>query len=238
MTDRETRRFWLAHLLPPAVIAAVLLVIFESTDWDLVLEDSFFDPVRGRFPWRRRWVTEELLHDGVKWLVVVSALSCIALWIAARASTRLAPHRRRFGYLALCLLLCPLVVGGIKAASKQHCPWDLERYGGFAPYVRLLEPAVPGLERGACWPSGHASGPFALFGLYFLARRQPRRARLILAAVILGVTAVGFGRVMQGAHFVSHLLFSGVFCWCVCLVLYAACGGDRRFGGPARQSLE
>lgn len=217
------RRFWLWHAGLPLCGALLLLFCFERGHWDTAVTDRFFDFSRKKFPLRTSWFFEEFAHDGIKWGIVAFGLSIGALWLASWRFATLSPRRRAFGYLFLCLLLAPLVVGGIKAASKQHCPWDVDRYGGLAPYVRLLEPAIPGLDRGACWPSGHASGPFAFYALYFLWRgRSPRLAWLAFSLVTLLGLAIGFGRVVQGAHFVSHMFWSAIFCWYVCLLLYAA----------------
>jgi membrane-associated PAP2 superfamily phosphatase len=33
---------------------------------------------------------------------------------------------------------------------------------------------------------------------------------------------LGYGRVLQGAHFPSHVAWSGLLCWIVMVALYAA----------------
>lgn len=223
MNPALDRRFWFWHAGLPVAIALSLLAIFEPSHWDLAVSDRFFDFARGRFWLRKSWFFEEFAHDGIKWAIVAFGLSVGVLWLASWRSSAWANKRRVLGYLFLCLLLAPLVVGGIKAVSVQHCPWDIDRYGGMAPYVTLLEPVVPGMDRGACWPSGHAAGPFAFYALYFVWRvRSPKRARWAFAVVTVLGLLIGFGRVVQGAHFVSHMFWSALFCWYVCLALYVA----------------
>jgi membrane-associated PAP2 superfamily phosphatase len=111
-----------------------------------------------------------------------------------------------------------------KAISSRHCPWDLDEFGGLVPYSHLLEPLPDGVKPGHCFPAGHASTGFALMAFYFAAYAlaRPRAARHALLFSLAAGSVLGFGRVLQGAHFVSHVLWAGIFCWMVMLLLYRA----------------
>ena len=58
---------------------------------------------------------------------------------------------------------------------------------------------------------------------FFAAHRSRRdwRARGLLAAGLSAGLILGFGRIAQGAHFLSHVLWSGLVCWLVMVGLYA-----------------
>jgi membrane-associated PAP2 superfamily phosphatase len=57
--------------------------------------------------------------------------------------------------------------------------------------------------------------------LYFVfRRRRPRLALAWLGGGFLYGFGLGFGRVVQGAHFVSHNLWAALICWGVALLLY------------------
>src|SRR6185503_18950793 len=119
--------------------------------------------------------------------------------------------------------LAPLSVTLGKAVSTRHCPWDIDEFGGLVPYTRLFEPNAPHVEPGRCFPAGHASTGFALMAFYFAAYARGKR-RAAQVALWIGVTAgivLGLGRVMQGAHFVSHVAWSGLLCWVVMVMLYS-----------------
>lgn len=217
----DRRAFWLTHLGLPLLLAGLTLLVFETTHWDFTFSELFYDPRRRRFPWRSHQLFEAFGHDFVKWMVVAVGVTTLVLFVSSWWVPRLRPRRRKLGFVFACMALAPLTVGAIKAASKQHCPWDLQQFGGFAPFVDLLDPAIPGLKRGACWPSGHASGGFALYAFYFALRdRRPRPARIVFWSVTAIGLVMGLGRVVQGAHFLSHNLWSGYICWLVCLLLY------------------
>jgi membrane-associated PAP2 superfamily phosphatase len=74
---------------------------------------------------------------------------------------------------------------------------------------------------GRCWPGGHASAGFSLLALFFFLRdRRPRTARIALW-VALGAGAVfSVGRMMQGAHFLTHNLWTLLFDWTICVLCY------------------
>ncbi|MBC7945755.1 MAG: phosphatase PAP2 family protein [Burkholderiales bacterium] len=124
-------------------------------------------------------------------------------------------------------------MSGLKAISNKHCPYDLERYGGFAPYVGLLETPAPGIQAGRCFPGGHASGGFSLMAAFFIwRRRRPQRAYLVLAATFACGFVLGFGRILQGAHFLSHNLCTAWVCWLVAIGLYPVVARFAEHHGP------
>ncbi len=93
--------------------------------------------------------------------------------------------------------------------------------GGQETYSELLSPRPATDKPGRCWPGGHAATGFTLFALFFMFRdRKPRLAKagLILAFTLGSIFSVG--RMLQGAHFLSHNLWTAVFCWLICLGVY------------------
>ena len=51
-------------------------------------------------------------------------------------------------------------------------------------------------------------------------RARPRLALAWLGGGFLYGFGLGFSRVVQGSHFVSHNLWAAVVCWTIALVLY------------------
>jgi membrane-associated PAP2 superfamily phosphatase len=116
----------------------------------------------------------------------------------------------------------------------MFCPYELTRYGGDVPYVKLFErfpdDARPE-RRGVCFPAGHASGGFALLALSGLA--ATRRGRLLGIAIGLAVGPwMGIYQMLKGAHYLSHTLITLVLMWLLFLACRAAlerawrCGPD------------
>ena len=125
-----------------------------------------------------------------------------------------------------CVDTCPLelstaVVTPLKVLTGMHCPWSLSEFGGSETFVPLLGTRAPTDKPGRCWPGGHASAGFSLLALFFALRdRRPRAARVALV-VALGLGSVfSLGRMMQGAHFFSHNLWTLLIDWTLCLLVY------------------
>lgn len=218
-----SREFLLGHLGPVLAAAAVLLAL-ETTSLDATVSSWFFDPVSGTFPLRYNTFLEVVAHQLTKQLVIAVACSVIALFLLSFVLEELKPRRQLLLFLALALALAPLAVALLKAASARHCPWSIREYGGFALHLSLFDAVPPNFVPGHCFPAGHASTGFCLLAFYFVGRAlgNERYARLGLYGGMLSGLALGMGRVAQGAHYASHVLWSGLVCWTVIAILYAA----------------
>ncbi|MNT62293.1 PAP2 superfamily protein [compost metagenome] len=117
--------------------------------------------------------------------------------------------------------LATAFVTPVKAVTAVQCPWSLKEFGGKETYSELLSPRPATDKPGRCWPGGHAATGFALFAVFFVLRdRRPKLARAaFLLAFGLG-TVFSISRMMQGAHFFSHNVWTAVFCWLICLGSY------------------
>lgn len=215
------RRFYAVHVGVPFLLAVILLFGFESTSLDRQLSDVFFDPGLPGFPLRHDWFLETVVHRWARYLLVGFALMLAAMAVAGFWLPSVRRQSRVLWFLILAMGLGPAAVGMLKQVTNKHCPYDLAVYGGEAPHVRLWERAPPGGRAGECFPGGHASGGFGLMAFYFIwYRRRPRRARAALAIGFTFGFALGWGRVMQGAHFLSHNLWAALVCWSVAVLLY------------------
>jgi membrane-associated PAP2 superfamily phosphatase len=217
------QRFLLYHL-GPALLAALVLVALESTPIDSTISGWFFDPVTGGFPLRYNVAFEIATHQWAKLMVVLIGSAVIGAYFLSHIVPALATQRRLLLFLALALTLAPAAVVLLKAGSPRHCPYDLAEYGGYAAHVGLFDTVPSGQDPGHCFPGGHASGGFCLLAFYFAG--VALRNRVVAMVGLWGGLAAGmlFGmaRVAQGAHFLSHNLWSAVVCWLVALTLYVA----------------
>lgn len=218
---RAAVTFYLWHAVLPALLAIVVFCLFEYSDIDRHVSDRFYDAAAHRFPWRNDWFLEAVMHQWAKYPLVLLAFGGLAGYLLSFALPTLCALRRRLLFVFLVMALGPASVSALKDISNKHCPYDLDVYGGFAPYTRLLDATPPDIEPGRCWPGGHASGGFGLIALYFASRRRwPRRARALLALALAYGFVLGLGRILQGAHFLSHNLWAALVVWFVALGLY------------------
>lgn len=212
---------WTAYqMLGLALTAALLLAVFENTRLDVLLELPFYDAALHDFPLRTHWFFSGVMHHGLK--MTSYALGVVALGgclYALRGQIDWLPPRHAL--LAACgMLLVPLVISSLKHFTNRHCPWDVVDFGGFAPYVSLFSSNPPDIKPGACFPAGHSAAGLAWLAWAFaLAGLDRRRSRLALVAALAFGIVLGFGRMLQGAHFLSHTLWSVWFAWAICTVL-------------------
>jgi membrane-associated PAP2 superfamily phosphatase len=222
------RRALVRIVLCLLVSALVIFWLGRYTDIDLMLADAAFDRGTGAFPWRHAWLTEAFSHGILKLVLTGAGVSVIVA--AAVDLVRRRPAfglRLRLQVVALSAILVPLVTSMLKRRSIAHCPWDLERYGGTQPYVRLFEMLPHGAVPGHCLPGGHASTALWLLSLaVFWLPHAPRKALAVAGAAATFGFGVGWGQQMRGAHFLTHTLWSVWIATALVLVLIA--GQQRR----------
>jgi membrane-associated PAP2 superfamily phosphatase len=199
-------------------VLALALLVFEFTEIDFWLQDFFYS--FDRHAWivpKRAPVPRMIFYHGPKMLLIgygvwlllslhIPRSWKIRRWLSTRSS-------RELIYLMVCLGLFPAVVGALKKASGIHCPSEITRYGGEHPYRKLFSPRPRDpRERGHCFPAGHASGGFALLGLYFVGRTQRARRSALGLALIAG-WSMGLYQMLNGAHFLSHTVVTMLLAW-------------------------
>ncbi len=111
-----------------------------------------------------------------------------------------------------------LVNEGFKEHWGRPRPGAVATLGGELPFRSIAQPSS--LCGSNCsFPSGHAAQGYAVMVAGLLAAPHRRRAwaRAGLAAGLL----IGAGRVLQGGHFLSDILFAGLMVWGVTLLLRA-----------------
>ena len=200
-------------LLVPLAIYGAMVALFELTPLDASVQELFFD--RGAGQWlvaKDDLLLRTILYTGPKVVLVGLGIAAFAavLWIGFRQRRLL----RGVLVLALSLALIPLAVGQLKRVTGVHCPDDLVPYGGPVPFVSLLEPYPESHTTwpGRCYPAGHASGGFALFGTVALARN--RRERHLGIALGMGAGWImALYQMARGVHFLSHGLATMLLAW-------------------------
>ena len=199
----------LALLLLAACAALIAMSLW--TEVDLVLADRAFDRRLGQFPLRHAWIAATFNHEILKGVFIALGLVIMLAVFWDLCAPRAWSGLRRFQLrvIALSAILVPATSSLLKHASSSHCPWDLQRYGGSAPYIRLFELMPSEVGAGHCMPAGHASGAFWMISLSVLFMPQRLRCAAFLLAFLLAFgIGVGWVQQLRGAHFLSHTLWS------------------------------
>lgn len=210
--------FRLALEIPVALVA--LMLALDTTEVDFSVARLFFEPGTGFVGRYHPWL-ESVMHDGVKEGVIALAALIAIGWAISLHASRWAGMRRPLGFIVLAMGMSTAVVTPLKAVTGVQCPWSLTEFGGREAYSGLLQPRPETAKPGRCWPGGHASTGFSLLALYFALRdRRPRAARLALA-IALGLGGLlSVCRMLQGAHFLSHNIWTLLIDWVICVTCY------------------
>lgn len=214
-------RFALTHIVAPLLAFAALLLVMRWLDGDQWIADRLYAMQGGRWALRDAFLTQHVMHTWGRGFGIALWLAALATWLVARHRDDMASLRAPLAYLLIAVVLSVLCVAWVKSWSNMDCPWDLVRYGGDRPFVGLWQVRPLGLERGACFPAGHAGGGYAWMALYFfLGAVRPRWRWAGLAAGIGLGLAFGIAQQLRGAHFASHDLSAAAICWAVALITW------------------
>lgn len=206
---RAREREW-AAIAATAVLLCLAFSLLPRADLDI--STWFYDRNHG-FVGNQQPVVMSV-YWAVPWLGRAAALLALVVCLAGwRHAGRLGrPWWRRIGALGLVLLLGVglLVNGGLKEHWGRARPKAVIDLGGSAPYAPALRPS-DACDHNCSFVSGHAATGFAVMALGCLGAPRTRR-RWLCAGLALGLL-VGAGRVLQGGHFVSDVLFAGLAVW-------------------------
>jgi len=195
---------------------ALLFILFPQID--LWVSDLFWDQDHRFF--RFQTLPVLILYQSVQVvsIVLVGGLLTLSVisWRKGGSTLGLAP--RQWFYLLLVLALGPgLVVNLIaKNISGRARPNYVVEFGGdktFTPAFVLSDQC----DSNCSFVSGHASFGFYFVALALVMRRH--RKKVFVAAVLYGLV-IGFGRIMQGGHFLSDVIFAFFFVYFVAQATY------------------
>ena len=212
-------------ILRIAAIALLVSLIFilwlnSYSDIDVRLADYFYDRRLHTFPWKESWFAKVFMHAWIKYGLIAAAIGTIVLCLIdlIHPIASINPYYRvRLRLLACSSALVPAAVSLMKSRSALHCPWDIDRYGGNMPYLRLLDAVPAHFQAGHCFPAGHATSGLWLAALaVFWLPHHPRKAALVYVLGLGVGLLLGWVQQMRGAHFLSHTLMSA---WIATLVI-------------------
>jgi len=123
------------------------------------------------------------------------------------------------------MALIPLTISSLKSLTNVYCPWDLARYGGDAPYVKVYNSYPESFKQKGtkpqCFPGGHASGGFALFSLFFMAKNRRQRFLSFIPPFLFGSIMGGY-QMAKGAHFLGHNITTMLLAFLMAQGIYLA----------------
>lgn len=190
-------------------MAALCLLMFVP-GLDIAFSGLFYREDVGFYLDRARFLV--FAREAAPTMILGTVVFCVLLWLGGLVfhQTFLAITTRRMGYLIASLAIGPglLVETLLKSHWGRARPNDTVFFGGHAAFT------PPGWIAEECshncsFTSGHAAIGFWLTAYAFLLPKEWRLAG-VLAGLFCG-GAIGMVRVIQGAHFLSDIVFAGAF---------------------------
>lgn len=215
------KKSWLVQQITILVIVAIaLLLIFETSHLDIWISNFFYSTETKTFQLRNHPFLTQVMHHGLKSSMYVLGVGSILWGVVIFKQGRTLFRGKHLAVGSLGVIFIPALVALLKHLTNMHCPWSLDIYGGQIPYAGLFETHASGFGSGQCFPAGHAAGGFMWFAWSIaLMSIYPKLAKVVFYFAIVMGFALGISRMMQGAHFLSHVLWTAWFAWLISLVL-------------------
>jgi len=203
-------------LVAPAIVLAAVVGFFGFAGTggdalDHLFQGFFWDGKEWLIP-HGHALGDALAYRGPKVLIIIWAVLLILAAIFARRV------RIRALFFLACLALVPVISTQLRAVTHMATPLELTTYGGTFEHLLLFEVKPAGYPSHA-FPAGHASGGFALMGLYWIL--GTRRWRGLALGLFVG-SWMGFYQIARGEHFLSHTLATAALAWLICAGLALA----------------
>jgi len=204
------------------VLLITTIIIFQITNFDIVVQDHFFDFKTQQ--WiidRHDRVLDFIFYSGIKKLLILVAVTILIALIFFRKKAIVNTYKKGLLIVLLSAIFIPSVVGGLKNVTNTPCPKNINHYGGSYPDLKVFDSYPSDFKQECsirCWPAGHASGGFALLSLFFLFKQSSNRKKAILFALVIG-WSMGIYKMLIGDHFLSHTLITMLLAWTIILTI-------------------
>lgn len=210
----------------PISVAILLTMPLSLTNADIEMEKWFYSPDAGwvfgqELPW------SFLYHYGNIPAILLS-VSGFLVFVVSFFNKKIIAYRKIGLFLVIFMILGPGLL--INTVFKDHWgrprPADIVNFGGGETFRHVWERGQPG--QGKSFPSGHASVGFFLFSPFFILRKTSLKwAAFFLCLGIFYGLLMGTGRMIQGGHFPTDVLWSGALTYLTGLTLYYVFRFDR-----------
>lgn len=208
--------------------AIILGILFNQCPLlDLSLSALFYDAAKGGF-YLNDNIFVKSIYLGVKFVVLLTTgLIIYFTWRIYQLTGSLHPRDySKMIFFILVIAMGPGVIihNVIKDNIDRPRPRHIEQFGGkstFAPaFAFVYESSKPSGYADHSFVSGHSAVGFMFMALAFLASGKLRN-KIFLYSTIFGLF-IGMGRIMQGGHYLSDVVFAGYTVYFTALLIGVA----------------
>ena len=203
------KHFFTLFLITFGLLATIFI---QFSQIDLAISSLFFDNEKG-FTYKLNPIFL-IMYRGVYVLAACLTITYILLLLRSFLFKTHIKYlgRRKLAYLSLALALGPglLVNLILKNNWGRARPFEVSYFGGSADFTPAFIIA-DFCETNCSFVSGHAAMGFYPMALAFLFASGTKARKHMLTIGILSGIVFGGARIIQGSHFLSDVLFSGLF---------------------------
>jgi lipid A 4'-phosphatase len=188
--------------------AGIIFLVFPEID--LQIGRAFYAGNRAFFGQSVGWVKVVRIAFAASFYCAVVAAILGVILTRDRTHTWLRLPFAHWVYLAICLAAGPGLVAnlGFKDHWGRARPKDVVEFGGMKMFTPPLI-RTDQCDNNCSFVSGEAASVFVPF--YAIALLSPQHAPLLLAVGTVCGLAAGLIRIALGAHFLSDVIFAGIF---------------------------
>jgi lipid A 4'-phosphatase len=200
------------------VFTLLAIIFYQYSELDLIVSNYFYRKEIG-FYLQKSWFAL-FIHKIVPVIVVTFIVWSVVLGMRKllRVKSVDPRHYIKIIYIMLVCITGPGLV--VNVIFKDHFgrarPVQIKEFGGNADFTPAFVISNQ-CDVNCSFVSGHASIGFVFFAFAFINHAR-KRVFYIITGLTLGML-FGLGRIIQGAHFLSDVIFSGFFVYMTAYLL-------------------
>jgi membrane-associated PAP2 superfamily phosphatase len=190
------------------LLLSAATAVFRLFNLDIAIQSMLYDFTA------KSW--KYAYHPAVLWMykygtypAVFLAAAAIAVFFAGFIYEKMKKHRKASLLIILTMLIAPGVITNLilKNYTGRPRPRDVVEFNGTMNFKQPLELGIPG--KGFSFPCGHCTMGFFFYAAYLILRKKNAAVSFaVLGGSLLYGTAMGFGRMAQGGHFASDVIWA------------------------------
>lgn len=197
-----------------AFLFSAIFTLFPQID--IWFSSLFYNKQEGFFLKNNFLVS--LSYKAVRYMVLAIILFCLIILAMNMLKKTTLFSFRQVIFLLLVLAIGPGLIVNTALKDNRHRarPSQVMEFGGSKKFTAPLS-ASDQCDRNCSFSSGHASIGFFFVCFAFLLKK--RKAVIYFGSILFGIV-IGFGRVLQGGHFLSDVIFSGIVVLLTAHIIY------------------
>ena len=221
MFSEKPRLRGLVIILGLFVFGVAATAALQSTGWDLAWSDRFYLAGSAHEGWflgrDQPWA---FLYDYGEYPTWILGALALVLCVLAKLGKTPRSYLKPSLVVILTAILGPglLVNGILKPNWGRPRPSEIAGMGGDREYRRVWEPQGPG--QGRSFTCGHCAMAYAVSSVAAFYPLHPVIAVIGLTGGLAFGTVTGIARLVQGGHFPTDIVWSGVLVLMLIVALY------------------